>query len=534
MALRLEIETGGAAVLDILDRLTNSVGDLAKNQDALTKSVLQLVNGSDAVTRSVDRQAQAASKAVNPWERLKKAQEEYQAAVAKGDADAAKMAELKLARAESTARRADNVLKRRENPMAYALQDMVMTSRFKMGPLMPLVGKAKAAGLLGDDFMADLISKVTSAESGSVAASPKSASSAASATPGFDLSGLGKGSPAAARAIAVAGGGGAGGAGGAAASGAMRVLGLLGVVGVALGGLALALKKFVDVTMFAKDAIGGYGSARFAAGGGPNFGRLAGLGGALGLGPGQMAGMARGWAEGAWGDIFAMSEMSAAGISPVPAKYGGSTDYSGKFLQMLERLVNMPDEASAFRSASRAGMDLELLGLLRTADKNVVDTVLNDSMMFDPLKQREAANATLMYNKLLSESKVLIAKIGQEGLPLLNGGLAVALQMMRATSSAIGVSDDILYAIHPLLGDMLRRLTTGIDPRTGSANGKSPHIDSNTRALRDLTGAVTDLTGAIGWGAGAARGALPQGATRFETIESYYKGQSVALGAIVL
>lgn len=535
MALRLEIDTGGAAVLDVLDRLADSMATLTKQQDQLTKSVLQLINGSDAVASAVDRQAQSASRAVNPWERLTKAQKAYQEALASGDENTAKMAELQLAKAEAGARRAENALKRRQNPTAYALQDMIMTSRFSLGPLMPLVGKAKAAGLLGDDSIADMITKVVG---GTVGGPAGKVLSSASSLPGFDLSGIGAAS-------GGAGGGGgagavlagaAGGGGGAAAGAAMRVLSLVGPFAVAFTVATAAVKLFAEATKQAKDTISGYGSANFAAGGGPNFGRLAGLGGYLGKGPGEMAGMARQWAEGAWGDIFAMSEMSAAGISPVPAKFGGSTDYSGKFMTMIERLVNMPDD-QAFRAASRAGIDLDLLGYLKTASDPVRKMILNDSMVFDPEQQREAADAFLLSNKAMSETKVLIAKIGAEGLPIMNMGLRVLLAVMdqvSAKAQMMSVIFDVIPTVLPGVGgakwiwDTLAGNGAPSPPRTGDP------IDSNTKAMKELTGAVTDLTGAVGYGSGAARGALPLGSTAYRNIEAYYRGQAVALGAIVL
>jgi len=541
MALRLEIETGGAAVLDVLDRLADSMGTLTKHQDALTKSVLQLVNGSDAVSSAVDRQAQSASRAVNPWERLTKAQKAYQEAVASGDANATKMAELQLARAEGSARRAENALKRRQNPTAYALQDMIMTSRFNLGPFMPLVGKAKAAGFLGDDTIADMITKLAG---GALGGPVGKAASAASSLPDFDLSGLGGASGGAgggggAAAVLAAGGGGGG--GGAAVGAAMRVLSLVGPFAIAFTAATTGVKLFAEATKQARDMISGYGSASFAAGGGPNFGRLAGLGAGFGKGPGDMASMARQWAEGAWGDIFAMSEMSAAGIDAVPAKYGGSTDYSGKFMRMLDRLVNMPDEASAFRAASRSGMDLEMLGMLRKASPGVRDMIMNDPMMFDPNQQREAADAFMMSNKAMSETKVLIAKIGAEGLPIMNMGLRVLLAVMDQVSAKaqemqiiFNVAPDVLPGVRGAMegGKWLWDLLGGGGGGSQSKSGSS--IDSNTKAIKELTGAVTDLTGAVGWGSGAARGALPLGATSFANIEAYYRGQAVALGAIVL
>lgn len=536
MALRLEIDTGGAAVLDVLDRLADSMSTLTKHQDQLTKSVLQLINGSDAVASAVDRQAQSASRAVNPWERLTKAQKAYQEALASGDENTAKMAELQLAKAEAGARRAENALKRRQNPTAYALQDMIMTSRFSLGPLMPLVGKAKAAGLLGDDSIADMITKVVG---GTVGGPAGKVLSSASSLPGFDLSGIGAaaggagGGGGAGAVLAAAGGGGGGGA---AMGAAMRVLSLVGPIATAFTVATAAVKLFAEATKQAKDTISGYGSASFAAGGGPNFGRLAGLGGYLGKGPVEMAGMARQWAEGAWGDIFAMSEMSAAGISPVPAKFGGSTDYSGKFMTMIERLVNMPED-QAFRAASRAGIDLDMLGYLKTASDPVRKMILNDSMVFDPEQQREAADAFLLSNKAMSETKVLIAKIGAEGLPIMNMGLRVLLAVMdqvSAKAQMMSVIFDVIPTVLPGVGgakwiwDTLAGNGAPSPPRAGDP------IDSNTKAMKELTGAVTDLTGAVGYGSGAARGALPLGSTAYRNIEAYYRGQAVALGAIVL
>lgn len=519
MALRLEIETGGAAVLDVLDRMISSMGDLATQQDALTKSVLALVNGSDAVTRSVDRQAQAASKAVNPWERLKKAQEAYQEALTSGDANSQKMAELQLARAETAAKRAEGTLKRRANPAAYAMQDMIMTSRFNLGPFMPLVGKAKAAGLLGDGQIADMITKImggAGAASGPVAGASTKAASAAAKTFDFDMSGIGSGAGAAA----------GGGAGGAAGGAAMKVLGMASVAMAVVGVAVVAVKLFADAVKLAKDKISGYASASFAAGGGPGIGRLAGAGGFFGKSPGEMASMARQWGDSAWGDVLAMSEFAKAGVDPVPAKLGGSTDYSGKFMQMLEHLATMPDEQEAFRAAMRSGFDLEMLGMLRHASDPVRNRVLNDATQFDPRAQQEAADAWLLTNKAMSETQILLAKIGAVGLPIMNTWLKGMLMLIDIVEGAWNYAIAIIKSL-PGVGALI--------PSMGDVKGpKDVELQTNTKALGKLTGAVTDLTGAIGFGADAARKALPRGATAYQNIEAYYRGQAVALGAIVI
>ncbi len=532
-ALHLEITTGGKAVVDMLNDLADSAENLAKRQDELTRAVLRHTNRADETTKAVQTQASTVRSAINPWERLTAAQKRHADAVKAGDSNAIKMAELQLARAEMVAKRADSTLARRANPAAFALQDMIMTSRIKLPGLgmMPLVGKAVAAGILPEDFISGLVSKVSGG--GSVAAQAV-ASSSATTRPGGSLAGM---------AMARAAGGGGGGAAVAGASSMMMG------VGIAAGAAAVALAAYTAVVIRAKNELYESAGARFASGSSSAFNNLAGIGQAFGMGPGQISEMARSIGKGLMDNPMAAAYAMQAGVNPLMGNRPGmSTDYAGAFVKLLADVTNSkkygPQEA--LRRADALGMDPAMVGVMHS-NPAARAMVLSNISQRSKADEEAATLAAIQYNIALGKSSDLLNRLGSIVLPAFNAALEKMLGVAdkiipKDIPNAPPTPSKLPYPFNTAAdvvnlwnhsGATLPDFGAGKiwDSVFGGANGQADVTKENTEAVRDLNQTMKD--GIYGAGAEAAARAVPAG-TAVQGLERWAYGQRILMGGISL
>lgn len=560
--LRLEIKTGGQAMLDILDKATEKTGKLADEYGRLTSAQKAMMDAGKTMKTSVDRQADAVRKAIDPWKRLADAQKRFADAQKNGDKDAQRLAELQLARAEAAAKRADSALDRRKNPLGHAMQDMLMTSRINMKiggvNLMPLVGKAMKSGLLPDNFISDVIGGISDiAGKGGGASGPATLAKLAahflggsgggrsgSGNNGAFIPPGGSNGGSINRYIPAGGAGGSGGGGGivpflggaaggsgggGAAASIVKVAGILGIIALALRAKLWiweqelkALRWAVGQSQrFASETFHQAGTQFSVGGTSRQMAQLRGL--STGLGH-DLSSEALQFGQNIHSSGSARAAAASIGVNPIGGPFG-DRNYAQKFLQTLDRLRRV-DERLAQSLAERMGMNMETVGMARMMSNSTWKQLMNSTPVKSRLDQRWSAE-----------------QMGQQGITQ-NNGQKMLDSLGRTFQPMVTVGNEMLnrYILGPMsevMDDFSRRAQEtetwmfdkmGLGP--GKDDKKADATNKNTEAIMELSKIIGE--GMYGMGAGAASRVVPGGVGAVGNAERWAYGQKVAIGGISL
>lgn len=551
--LRLDFDvTAGGAVLDMLGAQAEAIDRLAKSQDELTRFLIQQANAAKSVATAVDQQTRSVSRAVDPWKRLADAQERHAEALKSGSADAIRVAELQLAKAEQAAARADNVLSRRANPVAHAIADMVKSSRINMRiggiNMMPLVGRAIDAGALPKDFISDIVSKFSP---GSSVANPSAggasgghtAAVASKTTTMISAANVARAATtkvattaATGAAASVAGGSGA------AAGGLLGLAtGPIGVTAMALIGLAgVAITATKSVKAMGDQAAEiSYRSAgsRFALGAtNGQYGRLGALSAALGI---DAASEAQAFGQTIHSNPMARATAASMGINPVGGPWG-DRNYADKFLRSLD-ILRKTNEELARSLSDRLGINPETVGRARAMGDYTWASLMRTAPRRSAFAERISADM---------HGEKAVSQNNWDRFRNAVGTVVNPLQSMAqkafntVTSPVVNYAEQVARIFEPIINPIYTGVMKGmegvqlmIDKIMEATGTKAPGerdkaTEKNTEALSALTKAINE--GIYGTAAGAAGRAIPVGATTIGNAERIMYGQRMMMGGVSL
>lgn len=301
----------------------------------------------------------------------------------------------------------------------------------------------------------------------------------------------------------------------------MGVLGKMGPLGIALGVITSAFMVLHSVVNAAAQKMNELTRARFTGGGSyKDVGRAAGLAAVLGVSPGEVASMARGFAdtlaEGGAGTAFGhrYGIRDPWGSSP----YGGDVNKFTNLFKAAEAIMKIPDEETAIRTARSFGPEMEkLLDLRILPEKERQEALRTQNEMFGP----QQALAAMRYRIAMGNLSNSMSELQMAVVPLID-----------AFTGAIAL---LKYTIKNVFGPLAKWTYQLFGPKqdkTKEDSSTKKHIDAMDRNTEAILGQITAMRQIFGGGARAS-GALPIN-LRGQTLSDALRNDAIKLGAFSL